>query len=801
MKHLGMRLAHHLRLAARQWARRPRLAATVVFTLALGIGGAATMYAVVQAIGRFGQPSVPRAEEVGRLFTGLPYENDPRGSATLADSRRWESARSIATLAAYAAGTRLLGTTEGAEEVYVVAATPGFFRLLRAPPVIGRFFTLEEARSSGGRLAVLGESAWRTRFGGDPGVVGRSLPLDGQPYTVIGVAAERLGLVMPATPVIVPLVDADERTAVRVFVRRREGASWDELRAEVGAIGFAEPVPERQVRVVPVLDDAGYRTRVGWLMMVGPAILVLLIGCGNVASLLLVRAAEREREMATRLALGASRAQLGAQLLVEGSVLAVTGGAIGAALAAGGLRGAQALVPASLDLQFLIDAKVLSFVGVATLLTPLFFGIAPLVHSLRLDLSRALRAGRRKPLFGLRQYHPRDVFAILEVAVSLGLVLFTFMLLSFFAAARRIRLGFEGEGLIVAELSGPGRGPSKDGRPLPADFGRRLTSQVAAVPGVSHATAGELPFSGVRVGVSRPDGSPVTASLLEVDGAYFATLRLPIVRGRAIDERDASGAAPVGVVSEGLAARLWHGQDPLGGALRVVGEGRTETITVVGVSKDAVVLEGLQHVESRRIDFLRCAVYRPRPREDARPVTSLVARVSGRPASWYASIREAIQAADSRLRVRSVTALGPTLDLFGSDEAARGLPLLALQLGFCALALLLAAVGVFGVMRQLVDERRAELGVRLALGATARSIVVSVVTDGLIRVGVGASLAIAFVTVVARHSFAGLVTVSAAHAQTWVALVAVISLTGLAASYLPARRAARVDPIEVLRCE
>jgi len=183
------------------------------------------------------------------------------------------------------------------------------------------------------------------------------------------------------------------------------------------------------------------------------------------------------------------------------------------------------------------------------------------------------------------------------------------------------------------------------------------------------------------------------------------------------------------------------------------------------------------------------------------PLTTLVARVTARPASAYAPIREAIQATDSRLRVRRVAALGPTLDLFGSEEAGRGAPLLALQLGFCALALLLAAVGVFGVMRQLVDERRAELGVRLALGASARSIVVSVVQDGLIRVGVGAALAIAVVTVVARHAFPGLVSVSAAHARTWLVLVAVLCFTGLAACYLPARRAARVDPIEVLRCE
>jgi putative ABC transport system permease protein len=795
-----VRLAHNLRLAARQWARQRRLAATVIFTLALGIGGATTMYAVLQAISRLGQPTVPRADEVGRLFTGLPYESDPRGSATLEDCRRFERARSIETLAAYAAAGRLLGAA-GDEEIEVVAATPGFFRLLRVPPVIGRFFTPEEARAGDGRLALVGERAWRTRFGADPGILGRTLDLDGEPYTVIGVAAERLGLVMPATEMIVPLVDTDGRTAVRVFVRRRAVASWDELRAEVKAIGLAEPGTERQVRVVPVLEDAGYRTRISWMTMVAPAVLVLLIGCGNVASLLLVRAMQREREIATRMALGASRAQLAAQLLVEGWVLAVTGGAIGVALAAAGLRGAQALVPASLDVQFRVDAKVLSFVGLATLLTPLFFGITPLMHSLRTNLTDALRAGLRRPLFGSGQYHLRDVFAILEVGVATGLVLFTSMLLSFLAATRSLTLGFQGEGLIVAELSVPDRGPQKDGRSLPADLTRRLAQQVAAIPGVVRATVGALPFYGDRVGVSRPDGSQIPAGAVEVGDAYFETLRLPIVRGRAIEERDVAGALPVAVVSEALAARLWPGEDPVGGALRVARDGRTETITVVGVSKDAVVLGGLQQVESRRLDLLRWALYQPPARDRARGVAGLVVRVPGRPGSWYTLLRAAILAVDPRLRVRRVTALGRTFDLMGREEAARGMPWLALQLAFCALALLLAAVGVFGVMRQLVDERRAEFGVRLALGAPARSLVASVVGDGLIRIGVGTGMAIAFVAVVARRSFVGLVSVSAADLRTWLAFVAVVALAGAAACYLPARRAARVDPVEVLRCE
>jgi putative ABC transport system permease protein len=801
----SMSLGHNLRLAARQWVRQRRLAATVIFTLALGIGGATTMYAVLQAISRFGQPTVPRADEVGRIFTGLAHETDARGSATLEDCRRWERARSIETLAWFAPSGRLLGAAEGGEEVGVLAMTPSFFRLLRVPPVLGRYFALEEARASDGRLALLGESAWRSRFGGDPGVVGRTLELDGRSYTVIGVAAERLGLTMGPADVMVPFLDGDGGAAVRVFVRRRAEVSWDALRAEVKAIGLAEPNPRRQVRVVPVLEDAGYRTRMGWLMLVGPALLVLLIGCGNAASLLVVRAIQREREMATRLALGASRTRLAAQLLVEGWLLAVAGGVLGAALAAAGLRGAQALAPASLGIRFAVDAKALSFAGAAALATPLVFAIAPLLHGLRTDLSGALRSGLRQPLLGLRQYHLRDVFAILQVAVSIGMLLYTFALLSLFAAARNVALGFEGEGLIVAELAAAERSREPGGHASATDLAlaRRLAEQVAAIPGVARASVGALPFYGSRVGVKPENGAEVAARQVEVDGTYFETLRLPIVRGRAIDERDVATAAPVAVLGEGLAARLWPGQDPVGGTLRVAREGRTDTTTVVGVAKEAVVLGRLRYIDdTRRFDGFRCTLYRPRLEGDSRQSSGLVVRVPGPPAGWYAPIREAVGAVDSRLRVRSVVALGRTFDIMGDPrEAERSRPFVALLLGFSAVALLLAGLGVFGVMRQLVDERRRELGVKLALGASPRALVASVVADGLIRVGVGAVSAIAFVAVVARLAFAGLVSFSAADPRVWLALVSALAMTSAAACYLPARRASKVDPVEVLRCE
>lgn len=787
-----MSIGQQLRVAVRQWTRQPRLTATVVLTLALGIGGAATMYGFLQAMARHGQPTVPRPEEVGRLFAALPQQADGRGAVSLDDYRRWgETVRSLETLAAYRGETRVLRTAEGGDEVEVLSVTPSYLALLGMPPARGRYFAPEESRAADGRLAVLSERAWRGRFGADAGVLGRTLDLDGRAYTVVGVVAERLGLVMPTTEVFLPLVET-EGGAVRVIARRRAHVSWDEVRAEMATVGFGSTSLQLRVNVVPILDDARFRTRMGWLMFVGPALLVLLIGCGNVASLLLVRAVEREREMATRLALGASRRQLAAQLLVEGSTLAVVGGALGAAIATAGLRVLQSSYPAAAGVHMGMDAGVMAFAGMATLLTPLVFGAAPLLHSLRLDLSGALRAGLRQPLFGIRQYHMRDVLAVLEVSLSVGLLMFFSMVLSLLKATHEVDLNFASEGLVFAQM------PRSEGRAAPG-LPRRLREQLGAVPGVTQVTVGELPFGHGGVRVSRsPSGPAVVSREVRVDGDYFATLRLPIIRGRGIEDRDVQGTAATAVVSEGLEARLWPQEDSLGQVLHVSGDGKTESVTIVGVSRDALSMGRLRHAEAPRFESFRYALYRPWS-QGSRSISSLVVRVQGGGMSLFAPLAQAVRVADPGLQLRRVVDVRSALDLGGNQGEARVIQ--TILVGFGGLALLLAVIGVFGVMRQLVDERQAEFGVRLALGASPHHLVRLVVEEGLIRVGLGSGIAVAFVSLCARFGFSGLLTLSASDPWLWLAVLSAVAVTAAAACYLPARRAARVDPMVTLRCE
>jgi len=800
-----MSLASYVPAVARQWVHQPRLAAITVLTLALGIGGATTMYAFLQAFGRFGLPTVPQAEEVGRLFTPPIRQTEGRGLTSLGDFRRWQqTAHSFEGLAAYASDSRLWRATDVRDEVDVTFVTPNYFALLRTPPVLGRFFNEQESRSSGSGVAVLGEKAWRERFQADPSVLGRTLELEGQVFTIIGVTAYRLGLVGSPAMVYLPFDPTSERASVMVIGRRRSTTTWDQVRAEMTAIGVSDPKAQLRVRVVPILEDAAFRARAGWMILVGPAVVVLLIGCGNVASLLLVRAVQREREVATRLALGASRRQLAAQFLVEGWILASVGGAFGALLSYFGLRGLRAFVPATIDIQLALDGRALLFAGLATLFTPLVFGAAPLLHSLRLDLSGALRAGLRRPLLGLRQYHMRDVFAILEVASAVALVTFAFEFLSLISAVREVDLSFDADGLVQAVIPAPQAvtqvGPVASAPEQP----RQLRERIAAIPGVTRVTVGDEPFgeTDVRLRLSAT-GPELAAHLASVDGSYFETLGLPLLRGRAISEGDAQRAAAVAVLSESLSARLWPHAQPLGQTLRVARGGTTEVVEIVGIARDAVRLGRVQSLEGslHDLDGLRLVVYRPRPVAIAQP-RSIIARVSGRPTSLYEPMRAAVQAVDPKLRLRRVVTLRSTLDLMGHEFAGGGVPLpVVLMLGFGSLALLLAVIGVFGVMRQLVDERQAELGLRLALGASPESLARSVIGDGLIRAGVGSSIGVFGVAAIAKLTFGGLLTLCAADPRYWTGIIAAVTLTSAAACYLPARRAARVDPMVTMRCE
>jgi hypothetical protein len=379
---------------------------------------------------------------------------------------------------------------------------------------------------------------------------------------------------------------------------------------------------------------------------------------------------------------------------------------------------------------------------------------------------------------------------ILELGLSIAVVAFALMLLSFFNALRSMDLNFEGEGLVVARLALEGETEDGHGGAILSDG---LRDSVRAIPGVTRATVGDLPHEGRPVRVSRSAAAAtVLARQIRVGRDYFETLRLPMVAGRGFGGRRGAGVA---VVNEGLAARLWPGESPLGAVLRVAGAGGTEELTVVGVARNAVQLGRLGDVDVHTLQF-RYAVYRPW-RQGGPPGLDVIARIDERSAPSFESFRLAAESADRRLHLRSTSALGSTLDVTAGEPAGP----LYLPVVFGGLALLLAAFGVFGVMSQLVDERRTELGVRLALGASPRELVRLVVLDGLTRVLVGAVLGVGGLALGVRTGFGGLLQATAPDPRLWLGVVLVVALAAVAACYLPARRAASLDPMVTLRCE
>jgi predicted permease len=794
-----MSLGQDVRFTMRQWSRRPGFAAVAMLTLALGIGGATTMYGFLQAIARVGQPTLPAPERVARVFVTAAHDSERMGPATYGDYRRWvEGVPSFQWLAGYTSDGLPLRTADGTDDVGVLFVTPSFLALLETPPVVGRIFTEEDLRTGEACPALLSERTWRSRFGGDPTVLGRTLDLDGQSHTVIGVIPENLGLVMGQTDIFIPLMGVDDGAPVRVIGRRQRQASWAQVRSELLAAGVSSAPAQWRPRLVPILDDAGFRFRMGWLMLVGPALLVLLIGCANVASLLLVRAVQREREIAVRLALGVSRWRLGLQLLVESGLLAAVGGLLGAIVAFFGLQGIHALFPPRSDIRTSLDAATLLFCAAATLLTPLFFGAAPLCHSLRRSVADSLRTGLHRPLFGVGRYHLRDLFAVLEVGLAIGLVVIAFLFGSFFSALGSMRLNFDGEHLLVAHVS-PERGwPEAEVAAAAPDLRRLLEERVAAIPGIRGVTLGEPPFGGayVRVGNTSAEATQ-TARQVRTEPGYFTTVGLPITLGRGIDAGDAG--TPVAVVNEGLAAHLWPGRSPVGQTVYVAEEGRTEAVTVVGVSRDAVELGRLDAMGRIYLLDFRYALYRPWTR-GAPAGFDVIARTESNGTPPFAEVRQAVETTNPRLRLRHLEAVGSELNAWGdqADETPVPLYLMGASGG---LALLLAIIGVFGVMSQLVSERRIEMGVRLALGASPRGLVGLVVRDGLIRIGLGAALGLAGVFGSVRSGFPGLLGVSASDPRFWLAIVAVVGTAAAAACYVPARRAARVDPMQALRSE
>jgi macrolide transport system ATP-binding/permease protein len=804
-------------LAVRTLVRSPGFTVVAVLTLALGIGANTAIFSVVNTLLLRPTAHVLEPERVVSLWTS-DFSGPPYGASSYPDFEAFREQRDVMTdVAAFALAPGSLVETEETVRLMLETVSANYFDVLGVVAAQGRALTSTD--EDGSAVAVISHSLWQSRFGADPAAVGRSVRLNAGTFTIVGVAPEGFrggtrGLSvdawvpLQATPSLggnASFLDARGARRFSLVGRLRPGVSLEQARARYAVVAsqlLAEHpeawrdvsdrgrtitvLPESESRVLPELRGAvvGFATLLG----VGVA-LVLLICCANVANLLLARGAGRAREIAIRLSLGAGRGRVVRQLMCESLLLAALGcgGAVLIAFgAADWLLRYQAPVPIPLTFDVDIDGRVLGFTLAVALAAAAVFGLAPALQATRLDTSSMLREGSGT-IAGGRKARLRSVLVVAQVAVSLALLVGAGLFLRSLQQAATVDLGFDPDNVVVAsfDLRTQGYSPERS-----RAFYAELAERAAALPGASGVTLAEnVPLSGdggrnlAKVeGYEPRQGEDMEFNSNLVGPEYFEVMRVPLMRGRGFDASDREGGPQVAVVNESFAARFWPGQDPLGKRLAF---SRVESIEVVGVARDGKYLSPTEEP----LPY----VYRPFLQEFGE--MTLHVRVAGDTAAAIAQLRREIRALDAQLPILGLTTME-------AEMAFATLPqrIAATLLGACSvLALLLAAVGLYGVVAYAVSQRTRELGVRIALGARRSEIVRHVLESSLrlVAVGLVIGMGLALLAGFAVGSLLG--GVSPLDPQTLLAAPLVLIAAALVASYLPARRAARIDPIEALR--
>ncbi len=790
-----------LRYGTRMLAKSPAWAAVAVLSLALGIGANTVIFSVLDATLLRPLPW-PEPDRLVRLWESNAQRGWPRFSASGPNFVDWEArSRTFDRLAAWQGRSFNLSAPGGAERVGGGAASAGLFDLLGAHPALGRAFLPEEDRAGGGGVVVLGHDLWMNRLGGDPGLVGRAITLDGASHTVVGVLPAGFPWI-GASDAIVPLgAEIDPRRGhhiLSVFGRLRRGVEIAAAQVEMETISraLAQEHPDSNDGwsvATASFDDwiLGPDSRRALLVMAAAVGAVLLIACANVAALLLARAADRGREIAVRAALGAGRGRLLRQLLTESVLLSAMGGALGLALAVWGVGLVRATGPATLARldEARVDLRVMLFTAGVSMLTGILFGLAPALQASQVRPGESLGEAGRGAVGRPRRWHAALVAG--EVALSIVLLVGAGLLARSLWRLGGVDPGFSADGLVTMQIHVP---PPRYGTPAQyADLFQRLLARIGAQPGVQAAAAGTIvPFGGGNTAIEvhvegRPadtDGSAPSADWRMVTPDYFGVLEVPVRSGRVFTDADAAGTPEVLVVNETMARRYWPGADPLGRRIRV--SGSDSWVTVVGIVGDTRNL-GLDS-EPRPTMYIPAYQYRWSP-------LSLLVRASTEPGQLLGAIRAEARALDPELPVSDIRALS---EMIGGSIGPRRFNA-ALLAGFAAAALALAATGLYGVLTFSVSRRTREIGVRMALGARARDVTRLIVGEGLRPVAAGAAIGMAAALLLARLIESLLFGVGTGDPLTFAAVPLVLGAACLAACWLPARRAARVDPMVALR--
>ncbi|PYS88726.1 MAG: permease [Acidobacteria bacterium] len=808
-------LLQDIRYGLRALRKQPGFTAIAVLALALGIGANTTIFSTINALllHPFNFRDVDRIVAIWETRDRNADEHDGGAFANYLDIRN--QTQSFESTAAWSGWNANLTEGDQPERIEGAAVSPQFFSVLAVQPAAGRAFLPEEEQPGHDPTVIISDGLWRRRFGADPSIVGRNVRINERAFIVVGVMPQKFLFPRPNielwTPLIAEKEDVTDRGAhyLQVIARLKPGAALAGAQSELDALArsLAEQYPatnaNRSFVVESLLDSVGRGPRPYMLISLGAVLFVLLIACANVANLQLMRATARQREIAVRLALGASRWRIIQQLLTESVLLALAGGLLGLLLSVWAVDAIAHGVPAHVAQlvsgweKLRIDWRVFGFTLLISLVTGIVFGLAPAVLATRTNLNEALKEGGRTGTTVGGRGRLRALLMISEVALSLVLLVGAGLMVRSFISLLKVQPGFNGQNVVTMSISLPFRKYTKPEQS--ADFYAQLLARVRGLPGVQHAAAvNVIPFefnddsTHFQIEGRAPfaPGSEPFADFRVITPDYFNALDIPLLQGRAFNDHDTPNAPRVAIISAKMARRFFAGQNPLGQRLRF-GDNACEIVGGVGDVRYK------NFIDEPRDERLRPAIYVPHAQLGSYRGLSVVVRAAGDPAALTAAVRTEVQALDKDQPIYNVRTLP---QVFVEGMAPQRLTAFMFA-GFALVALLLAAVGLYAVISYSVAQRTHEIGIRMALGAQAGDVFRLVIGQGLKLIAIGVAIGLVGAFALTRVMVRILYGVSATDFVTFAGISLLLALVALAACYLPARRAAKVDPMIALRYE
>jgi putative ABC transport system permease protein len=795
------RLLQDLRFAVRSLRKNPGFTLVATLTLAVAIGASTAMFTIVNTV--LLRPLEYRDPEQLVIVRDMNPAGRNQGVTSPANFVTWRAnARSFSELAATYDQPRNLTSPGDPEEILARLTTDNFFGMLRVNAQLGRMYGPGEDDAA---VVVISHGLWQRRFGADPRIVGRTVTINDRVRTIVGVAPADFRSVGARPDAWIPLpLDPNWRGRfLSVMGRLRPATSVEQAKGEMTALArrLAEELPQfnrnRTALVVPLHDQVTANVRPALLVLFGAVGVLLLIACANVANLLLGRAATRRTEIAVRLSLGATRARVIRQVLTESVLLAVIAGALGVIIAVWGTDALVTLLPADLALPRLdevqLDARVLGFTVAICLLTGILFGTAPAILGSSVNLAQDTREGMRGTTGGGTRV--RSALVVAEVALAMVLLVGAGLLGRSLQQLLHVDTGIRTDQVLTMRLMLTATRYQKDESELRA-FMQRLLGRVQSLPGAD-AVGGEmyLPLTGLKIGhaFTRDDrprpgpGEELGADVRVIAGDHFRALGIPVLRGRGFDERDTEHGQSVFMINEELARRYFPDRDPIGQRISFEWDDMVtgEIVGIVGNVREM----GPREPPSP-------AIYRTYSQMPM-PQMTLVIRTDGDPLALASSTAAVVRELDPAQPVAEVRTMEHVL----ADTVARPRLILYVLGGFAAVALLLAALGLYGIVSYSVTQRRREIGVRVALGAQRRDVLRPILREGMLLTALGLALGFAasFASTQVMQSL--LFEVEATDPLTLAAVALFLAATALAASYVPARRATRLDPVVALRMD